>query len=183
MSDADFESFDWRSFEENVAGLISEQWMLVTPGVPGRWNTMTASWGGFGHIWNMDVAFVFVRPSRHTYGFMEREGGFTLSFFDERWRKALDVCGSRSGRDTDKAAAAGITPRAFEVNGSAQRVAFDEARLVLACRKIHSQELDPGCFIDPSISDNYPTGDVHRLFIGAIEGAWRSASARNAKGR
>jgi flavin reductase (DIM6/NTAB) family NADH-FMN oxidoreductase RutF len=179
MSDADFEAFHWRSFHENVSSLLAERWMLITPGVPGRWNTMTASWGGFGHLWNMDVAFVFVRPSRHSYGFMEREEGFTLSFFDEKHRKALDLCGSKSGRDTDKAKAAGITPRDFAAHNSAQRVGFEEARLVLSCRKIYSQDLDERRFIDPELERNYPKGDVHRLYVGAIEGAWRLASGRD----
>jgi flavin reductase (DIM6/NTAB) family NADH-FMN oxidoreductase RutF len=178
VSDAEFEAFDWRSFKENVSGLLAEQWMLITPGVPGRWNTMTASWGGFGHLWGMDVALVFVRPSRHTFGFMDREEGFALSFFGEEHRKVLDICGSKSGRDSDKAKEADITPRAFAAKGSAQRVGFEEARLVLSCRKLYSQDLDPGRFIDPRISKNYPKGDVHRLYVGAIEGAWRPASAR-----
>lgn len=176
MSDSKFEAFDWRSFQENVSGLLSKEWMLITPGVMGRWNTMTASWGGFGHVWNMDAAFIFVRPSRHSFGFMEKEEGYTLSFFDDGHRKALDICGSRSGRDTDKAKAAGITARAFEMPGSAPRVGFEEARLVLSCRKVFSQDLDAGRFIDPGIARNYPEGDVHRLYVGAIEGAWRRAS-------
>lgn len=178
MSDADFEAFDWRSFQENVSGILADGWMLITPGAPDRWNTMTASWGGFGRLWDFDVAFVFVRPSRYSFDFMEKEEGFTLSFFDEKYRHALNVCGSKSGRDGDKAAAAGITPRAFTVPDFAQRVAFDEARIVLSCRKVYSQDLDPSRFVDPGISRSYPVGDFHRLYVGAIEGAWRPASAR-----
>jgi Conserved protein/domain typically associated with flavoprotein oxygenases, DIM6/NTAB family len=177
MSSRSFDPVDWRSLELNPSALIGQEWMLVTPGKPGSWNTMTASWGGFGHLWNMDVAFVFVRPSRYSYGFMEREEGFTLSFFGESMRKALEVCGSVSGRDVDKAATAGISPRPFAVfhEGAKgpQRVGFEEARLVLSCRKVHSQDLDPAGFADPAIaSGSYPRGDVHRLYVGAIEGAW-----------
>ena len=173
MGTSGFEEIDWRSVQGNVSELIAEGWMLITPGVPGRWNTMTASWGGFGHLWNTDVAFVFVRPSRHTFGFMEREEGFTLSFFDEKWRKALDICGTVSGRSADKAKAAGIAPRAFGARGGPERVAFEEARLVVSCRKLYAQDLEPKGFLDPAILRNYPSGDVHRLYVGAIEGAWK----------
>jgi flavin reductase (DIM6/NTAB) family NADH-FMN oxidoreductase RutF len=169
-----FEPFDWRSVRENVSGLLAERWMLITPGVPGRWNTMTASWGGFGHLWSADVAFVFVRPSRHSFGFMEEEEGFTLSFFAEKNRKALEICGAVSGRDANKAAAAGITPRAFSVEGASKRLGFEEAELVLSCRKIYSQDLDPARFIDPGIAKSYPKGDIHRMYVGAIEGAWKA---------
>jgi flavin reductase (DIM6/NTAB) family NADH-FMN oxidoreductase RutF len=174
-----FEEIDWRSVEENLSKTLAEEWMLVTAGVPGRWNTMTASWGGFGHLWAMDVALAVVRPSRHTYAFMEREEGFTLSFLGESGRKALELCGATSGRDTDKAAAAGITPRGFLPKASAAgpgRLGFEEARLVLSCRKVFAQDLDPASFVDPAIlRAHYAKGDLHRLYAGAIEGAWRRA--------
>jgi len=179
VKDDTFESFEWRDLRENPAELIGRRWMLITPGEIGGWNTMTASWGGFGELWNMDVAFVFVRPSRHSFGFMERDEGFTLSFFDDDKRRALEICGAKSGRDTDKAAAAGITPRAFRA-GASERVAFEEARLVLSCRKVYSQDLDPTRFIDPRISASYPSGDLHRLYVGAIEGAWRRGDLEGA---
>jgi flavin reductase (DIM6/NTAB) family NADH-FMN oxidoreductase RutF len=183
MSVAIFESIEWRSVTENPSELISEEWMLVTPGTIDRWNTMTASWGGFGHFWGMDSVIVFVRPSRYTYVLMEESEGFTLSFLGEPGRRALDVCGAVSGRDTDKARDADIRPRGFSAGrgassraGAAQvpeRVGFEEARLVVSCRKAYSQDLDPASFIDPSIARNYPLGDVHRLYIGAVEGAWK----------
>ena len=175
MSKGEFTAIDWRSVKENVSETLAEKWMLVTPGVPGRWNTMTASWGGFGHIWNSDVAFVFVRPSRFTYGFMEREEGFALSFLDEGGREALNLCGSRSGRDTDKAKAAGITPRGFAAaSGGPERVGFEEARLVVSCRKLFAQDLAKASFLDPSIlPQHYAKGDLHRLYVGAIEGVWK----------
>jgi flavin reductase (DIM6/NTAB) family NADH-FMN oxidoreductase RutF len=178
VSASEFEPFDWRSFQENVSGLLAEKWMLITPGVPWRWNTMTASWGGFGHLWNTDVAFIFIRPSRYSFGFAEREEGFTLSFFDEEYRKALNLCGAKSGRVGDKAAEAGIRPRPFNLDGAAQRVGFEEARLVLSCRKMYSQDLDAARFLDPGIARNYPKGDVHRMYVGAIEGAWERGSPR-----
>ena len=112
---------------DNVIKLIGKDWMLVTAGRPGDYNTMTASWGGAGFLWNKPVVFVFVRHERHTYGFMEREDVFTLSFFDEKYRKALSLCGTKSGRDTDKAAETGLTP----VETSNGSIAFSPARLVL----------------------------------------------------
>lgn len=175
MSDARFQALEWRSVKENLSEKLADEWMLISPGTMGGWNTMTASWGGFGHVWSIDAAFVFVRPSRHSFGFMEREEGFTLSFFGQEGQKALEICGAISGRDTDKASAAGLTPRAFAVTpGAPERVAFEEARLVLSCRKLFAQDLEPGSFVDSSILPrHYPQGDLHRLYVGAIEGVWR----------
>ena len=69
---------------DNPFHLIGSDWMLITAGPPEAWNTMTASWGGLGILWNKPVSFCFVRPSRHTRGFMDRSGLYTLSFFGPR---------------------------------------------------------------------------------------------------
>ena len=112
---------------DNPFKLIGKDWMLITSGTTASFNTMTASWGGLGVLWEKKVAFCFIRPTRHTYEFVERSQYFTLSFFTERHRKALSFCGSHSGRDTDKIKGAGLTP----AHGGGF-VYFEEARLVMA---------------------------------------------------
>lgn len=158
-----FEQTDPRSLNENPFDLIGSQWALVSAGSESAFNMMTISWGGLGVLWNRDVVFCFIRPTRHTYQFVEREPKFALSFFDETYRHALNVCGSRSGRDTDKCRAAGLTPE------SGSPVYFAEARLVLICRKLYYQDFDPGHFIDPAIARNYSGNDYHRMYVGEIE--------------
>jgi len=148
---------------DNPFKLIGKDWMLITAGTPESFNTMTASWGGLGVLWEKKVAFCFIRPTRHTYGFMEKAGEFTLSFFEEQHRKALTFCGSHSGRDTDKIKGAGLTP---VKEGSA--VYFEEARLVLVCRKLYFQDISPERFLDPGISEMYPLKDYHRMYAGEI---------------
>lgn len=153
---------------ENAFRLIGVDWMLITAGNPGSFNTMTASWGGLGVLWNKNVCFIFIRPQRFTYEFMERSEFFTLSFFEEKYRKALQFCGAHSGRDTDKVAKTGITPRSGE-HGS---VFFDEARVVMECRKIYFQDIQPENFLSPEIAPNYQSGDYHRMYIGEMLGCW-----------
>ena len=102
---------------------IGTDWMLITAGDENSANRMTASWGGLGVLWNKPVVFAFVRPTRYTYEFLEREDTFSLSFFpDESTRQALTLCGRVSGRDTDKIADAGLTLRT-----DAESPFFDEA--------------------------------------------------------
>lgn len=148
----------------NVFTRIGKEWMLITAGPPEDCNTMTASWGGLGVLWHRNVSFVFVRPVRWTYRFMEKHPVYTLSFFGAGHRDALQLCGSRSGRDLDKVREAGLTP--FPTPGGG--TGFTQARLVLECRKLHSQDLDPSRFLDPSILENYPDRDFHRLYVGEI---------------
>lgn len=150
---------------DNTFSLIGKDWMLITAGSPDSYNTMTASWGGVGILWNKSVAWCVVRPTRHTYGFMEKSDTFTLSFFEEEYRDALMLCGTKSGRDTDKAAETGLTPVAGELEGT---TTFGQARLVLECRKLYFQDIDPANFQDPALDGNYPDKDYHRMYVGEI---------------
>jgi len=162
---AEFKELPPAKLSCNIFKLIDEDWMLVTAGSIESWNTMTASWGGLGTLWNMPVAFCFVRPTRHTYGFMERAERFTLSFFPEEFRQALNYCGSKSGRDVDKAKETGLRP----VAGTRGTVHFEQARLVLECRKLYFQDLKPENFLDPGIEKLYPEKDFHRMYIGEVD--------------
>jgi len=149
---------------DNPFKLIGTDWMLITAGTPDAFNTMTASWGGLGVLWERKVATCYVRPTRFTFEFVERSSYFTLSFFEEQYRKALTYCGTHSGRNSDKIREAGLTP--VKEKGL---IYFQEARLVLACRKMYAQDIDPGRFLDPTINDMYPQKDYHRMYIGEIE--------------
>lgn len=148
----------------NPIHLIGQEWMLITAGTSQDFNTMTASWGSLGELWFKPVCFCFVRPQRYTYEFMEKNDAFTLSFFDEHYKPQLNFCGSRSGRETDKVDECGFTIREAEN----ESVFFEEARLVLECRKIYFQDLDPSHFLDESILRHYPQKDFHRMYIGEI---------------
>ena len=163
---------DIREFSGPVFDRIGKGWMLITAANlkmdMKNWNTMTASWGGIGVLWRKNVAFIFVRPSRHTYGFVNTAPIFSLSFFDESCRQALNVCGEKSGRDTDKAAAAGLTPIFFQGGQISGAVSFKEAKDVIICKKIYSQDIDPALFLDKSIEEIYQGKDYHRMFVGEI---------------
>ncbi|HOJ09375.1 MAG TPA: flavin reductase [Clostridiales bacterium] len=149
---------------DNVFQLIGDDWMLITAGKIEDYNTMTASWGGLGVLWGDPVSFCFIRPQRYTYNFIEKYENYTLSFFDKNYKKALQYCGAHSGRDVDKASAAGLTP----IKDEEGIVYFNEARLVIVCKKIYYQDLVPENFIDPDIDKNYVKKDYHRMYTGRI---------------
>ena len=99
-----------KELSENFFEAIGKEWMLVTAGNKEAFNTMTASWGGIGWLWNKPVAFVFVRPERYTYEFIEKGDFLTLSFLGEENKKIHSVCGSKSGREVDKVKETGLKP-------------------------------------------------------------------------
>lgn len=143
---------------------MNRQWMLITAGNEKGLNTMTASWGGVGVIWQKPVTTIYLRPQRYTKEFVDKNEYFTVSFYGEEQRKALQLCGTVSGRDTDKVAQSGLTPYFVD-----ETAAFAEAELILVCRKLYQQEMRPEFFTDAALEQAmYPEKDYHTMYIGEI---------------
>jgi len=147
---------------------VWNEWFLLTAGdfAERKYNAMTVSWGSMGVIWDKPFVQVVVRPTRHTHGFMEKYDTFTLCAFpqEDRFRKALGMLGSLSGRDGDKIGKSGLTPAA------SVRVAapsYEEAILAIECRKMYFDDLEPDHFLAPFIAGNYHN-DYHRCYFGEI---------------
>ena len=155
---------DPKDVSQNVFSLIGDQWMLITAGTAEKCNTMTASWGGLGVLWGGPAATCYIRPQRYTKEFVDREEYFTLTFFGEEWRKALSLCGSKSGRDTDKVKECGFTVKTAACGAPY----FEEAELVLVCRKRFAQDMDPANIPQDIKEKWYPNQDYHTMYIGEI---------------
>lgn len=154
-------------FKINPVGLWSNQWLLLTAGdfTTNSFNSMTVGWGSFGVIWNMPFVKVVVRPTRYTYNFMEKYQTFTLCAFPEQYRDALELLGSKSGRQGDKISETGLhLIAATKVTAPA----FSEAELIIECQKIYWDDLNPDHFLDRTIDRNYPLKDYHRVYFGKI---------------
>jgi len=141
------------------------RWFVLTAGDMDHFNAMTVAWGSIGGIWEMPMVQVVVRPSRHTFGFMNEFDTFTLCSFPPKYRRDLGILGSKSGRDGDKIALTRLTVMKSEAVAAP---CFQEADLVIECRKMYWQDLDPGHFLSPRIMPNYPERDFHRAYFGEI---------------
>ena len=150
--------------------LLDDDWALLVGGAE-RSNPMTVSWGGFGTLWNRPVVTVYVRPTRYTFGLLERDAEFTLNFLPEGKRAALDLCGSASGRDTDKWAEARLAP---EPSSTIRVPRVAGARLAFECRILAHLDFDPARFLDRSIGRLYPKSDFHRVFLGEVLAAFQA---------
>lgn len=159
-----FTEISAKDLNENPFKLIGDEWTLITAGTPDNYNTMTASWGGVGVLWNKNVVTIYIRPQRYTYEFTENNDYFTLSFFTQEYKKALTYCGKHSGKECDKAKECGLTPIKID-----ETTTFDQAKLVLVCKKLYHDDIKPENFHDNLIDiQNYPNKDYHRLYIGEI---------------
>ena len=142
---------------------FGNQWALVAAGTMADHNAMTISWGGVGCLWGKSVVTVYVRPNRYTYKFMEENEYFTVSFYPEHCKQALGIMGSKSGRDCDKDAEAGLTPVAV-----GETVTYKEARRTLVCRKLFAQDMLAENFTPEVIRKFYGSEPAHKMYIGEI---------------
>jgi len=173
LSAIPYEELNYKAFS-----IWKGQGVLLTSGdyEKGRYNTMTIGWGSLGVIWSIPFALVAVRPTRYTYKFMELYDSFTLSAFPPAYRSALDLLGTKSGRDGDKIGESGLTVIPSQ---SVTSPAFAEAELILECRKNFWTDLDPSHFLDKRIENSYPLKDYHRIYFGLVSGVFGSEIYRS----
>jgi hypothetical protein len=175
--DFNFKNINPRELQGNVFELIGDKWMLITASKRGsgngECNTMTASWGGMGIMWGKPIANCVVRPVRYTYEFMEAADYFTLTFFSEKYRDALNVFGKESGRDINKSEVSkeyGLAPETMRLDDDSSKSVhfFTPFDIMLVCEKIYYQDIDPAHFINKDLDRNYPNKDYHRMYFGEI---------------
>lgn len=143
---------------------LKDKWMLVTAGDGEKANAMTASWGGFGVMWNKDVTFVVIRPQRYTKQFMDSTDSFSLTFFDKEYKKDLTYLGTVSGRDEDKMSKIGLN-----VVWEKGVPYFKEAHSVIFVKKLFAQPIKEEFFIEQELTNKwYPEKDYHTLYISEV---------------
>ncbi len=145
--------------------------ILITTKVGDKVNSMTIGWGTLGVIWERPVFVAYVRQQRYTREILDQYREFTVNVpVGDFPRRALGVCGSKSGRDMDKIAAAGLTPVEPEVIGVP---GLKEFPLTLECRVLYRQEQESDQFKDEITRQFYTieTGD-HICYYGEIVAAY-----------
>lgn len=149
--------------------IFDQGWFLLASGDLNKkqFNCMTISWGLLGTMWSLPVAMVAVRYSRHTFKFMDESNSFTLNAFSVQCLEALNELGSRSGREIDKINYPKISPMVSE---KVLSPSYREAELVLECKKIYWEDMNPAHFLDERILGKYSNPDYHRFFIGEVVG-------------
>ena len=157
----------FKDFNLNIIRAWADDWFLLTAGElqDRNCNSMTVAWGSFGVMWNKPFAQVVVRPQRHTAGFIARYPSFTLCAFPAAYRNALTLCGTKSGRDTDKIKEAALTPIPSEAVAAP---GFEQAELIVECRKLYHDRFKPENFLSPDIAGVYPSADYHLVVFGEI---------------
>lgn len=138
--------------------------VLITGKADDKVNSMTISWGMVGIEWGKPVFVTFIRESRFTRSLIEKNGEFTVNIpLDDSAKKILGFCGSKSGRDVDKAKELGLTyeePETISVPG------LKELPLTLECKVVYKQTQDISAMTEENQAKFYPQ-DVDSLHTGS----------------
>lgn len=153
-----------------VFDAVGQEGMLVTAETDcGAPNPMTATWGGFCVFLGEPCVLTFIRPSRYTHALVKKTRRLSLSFLGEEGKDALKVCGSMSGKNRDKIAAAGLSP--FRLPEGP--FSYLTARLAVAATVIFEMPLDAKGITDSEYLRYYRGGDLHTVFISRIDAVYR----------
>ena len=107
-------------------------------------------------MWGRPAATVYVRNSRYTLDFMNKDEYFTLSILPETYKSEMGYLGSHSGRDGNKYAKTDLHPISF---GPA--VGIQEAEYVFVMRKLYNARMDRRDFKDDVIYEEFKgTGNM-----------------------
>ena len=143
--------------------------LLVSEGDDGKPNAMTIGWGLVGTMWSEPFFVVAVRLSRHTHKLIEEAGKFTVCLPSKGMAEALNVCGTRSGRDMDKLKELGLTAK----KGTAVEAPYiAECPVYYECEVAFKTQVEKGELKEELENRVYASGDYHTLYYGHIKGVY-----------
>ena len=141
---------------------------LLTAKYKDKTNSMTIGWLTTGFVWNKPVMSIFVRKSRYTYGLLDKAGEFTISIpspKDENMKKALEFCGTQSGRKIDKYKECNLI---LSPSRKIETPIIEGCELYYECNTIYQNEMKPSLISDEIKKSVYNDGDYHTIFYAEI---------------
>ena len=128
-------------------------------------NTMTIGWATLGYIWQRPICMIAVRDSRHTFSLLEKTDNFTVTVpAPNTYHDAVMLCGSKSGRDTDKFKECALRQKTAQL---VQSPIIDIPGNHYECRIVYKSAMD-STFMNPELEKLYPKKDYHTLYFGEI---------------
>ncbi len=133
-------------------------------------NPMTIGWGQIGIAWGKPVFLIMVRQSRYTHELLDQANDFSVNLPPESMQDVCMLCGSKSGRNTDKVEEAGLT---VQPGRSLDVPTLLECPIHYECQIVHQSEMDPDNLADNVRQTNYRSDDYHTIYWGEIVGVYK----------
>ena len=166
-SRAGYVSVSPEEFDENIFKLVGKDFTVITAGEDP--NSMVASWGGVGIMFNKPVTWCFLRANRYTLEKIRETGTYTMCYFPDQYKGDIMQFGIKSGRNTDKMAQTKLTPY-ITPDGYP---AYKEAKIIIECKLIAASTVSKDEFFTEEaktfLQEGYDEAkDWHKLVYGEI---------------
>ncbi len=163
------------AYLNETATILSECGLLLVSGQLEKANVMTIGWGLIGTLWGKPFFMVAVRPSRHTFRFIEETGDFTVNVPKKGMEEIVDYCGSVSGRDHDKFKEKGLT---LVASKNVRSPTIAECVVNYECKVAYKSRLRPQKIPRDAVSSYYSQGNYHTLYFGEIVATYATSDAK-----
>ncbi len=168
-----FISIEPTEITDNVFKLVGEDYTVITGGKAGNYNSMTASFGGWGQLFDYATTWCFLRANRYTLEYIKEKKTYTMSYFADQYKHQVLYFGSQTGRGTDKMKNSTLTA----VETPLGNMTYKEARLILECEVIEITTVNPKDFYSERgkqfVEEAYEESlDYHKLVFGKITNVW-----------
>jgi len=169
-----FKVIDVKDIQEDIFTLLNEDYSVLTSGNPSHYNSMVASWGGWGILFNKPIVFHLLRSNRYTLELMRKENTYTMSFFDAEYKDDVVQFGMSSGRNSDEKMK---NTKLTAVQTPEGNMTYKEAKLIIECKLIQVTTVSPDDFLIAEnkqfIVDAYAeTKGYHKIVYGEITNVW-----------
>lgn len=168
-----FTSIEPTEIAANVFKLVGEDYTVITGGRADDFNSMTASFGGWGQLFDYPTTWCFLRANRYTLEYIKEKKTYTMSYFADRYKDQVLYFGSQTGKGTDKMKNSTLSA----VETPMGNMAYKEAQLILECEVIEITTVNPADFYSERgkqfVEEAYKeANDYHKLVFGKITSVW-----------
>ncbi|WP_051697663.1 flavin reductase [Prevotella sp. 10(H)] len=170
-----FKKIEPTELSENIFNLVGKDYSVITAGTDSIYNSMTASYGGWGQLFDAPVTWCFLYASRYTLEFIKKEKSYTMTYFPDQFKDQVIAFGSKSGRNSDKMKQTTLT----RVKTPSGNITYKEAKLIIECKLLEITETNPKDFYSEKGKEFVEKGkkdgngkEYHKLVFGDITAVW-----------
>lgn len=134
----------------------------------GKQNLLTLGWGQIGPFYHDHPVFIIAIPAqRYSWRFLNEVPEFVIAVPDASLNSAALLCGTKSGRDLNKFAAAGLTPiPSLHIRPPS----IAECAINVECR-VYTTVVPPHMLLTPEHRQS-PVEDQHTIYFAEVLGTY-----------
>lgn len=169
-----FKTIEAKDVKDDIFTLVNKDFSVLTAGDSSHYNSMVASWGGWGILFDKQVVFSFLRSNRYTLELIRKENKYTMTFFDKEYQEDIMKFGMSSGRTSN---AKMTTTSLTAVQTPSGNMTYKQAKLIIELDLFEVTTVSPDDFRTEEarkfvVDAHSETGEYHKIVFGEIKNIW-----------